>query len=75
MDSPVSPPAMVLEMSMIINTLKGLFSMTKYGLDNRNGGFGINCSPSEYLTHVPSETDENTFVKELTTLLTSGRLH
>ena len=71
----VSPEAMVMDMPKIINTLNGLFSMIKYGLEDRNGGFGKNRSPSGYLTHVPLGNDANTIVNELATLLTSGRLH
>ena len=40
---------------MIINTLKGLLSMTKYGIEKINVGFGINYLPSEHITNFPSK--------------------
>ena len=43
---------------MIINTLKGLLSMTKYGIEKINVGFGINYLPSEHITNFPSKNDE-----------------
>ena len=66
---------MVTDIPMIISTLKGLFSMKKYVLENRNGQFGIILLPSEYLRHVSSEKDTDNIVNELVTLIISGRLH
>ena len=61
---------MMLDMHMITYTLKGMFSMIKCGLENKNCGFGINYSPSAYLTHVPSENDKNYIVNKPATLVT-----
>ena len=66
---------MVTDIPMIISTLKGLFSMKKYVLENRNGQFGTILLPSEYLRHVSSEKDTDNIVNELVTLIISGRLH
>ena len=56
---------MVLDISMIPNTFKGLFSVTKFVRDNRNCGLGINGSTYEYISRVTSKTDTNNSVKDL----------
>ena len=60
---------------MIINTLKGLFVIIEYGIDNRKWGSGINFLPYEYFAHVTSETDDLFYGKDLSTLTISARLH
>ena len=66
---------MVLGMPVKMKSYKGFFSMMKYGLNNRKCRFGINFSPSEYITHVPSENDTNNVVKEIYTLINAGNPH
>ena len=51
----------------------GEISVHITGLGNRNGLSEISFSVSKYLTHCPSEYDDNDTVYELPALITSGR--
>lgn len=86
----VSPEAQIMDMPKTIGLLNGIFSLIKYGLSNCYGGFGTNwktCHESyfvgaqSYLSFArpfdeTTSAEEHTaaVVKELSTLLTSGRL-
>ena len=54
----VSLKPMMMDIYVITNTLKGMISMIKCGLENKNCGFEINYLPSAYITHVPTENDK-----------------
>ena len=53
---------MVLYTQKINGTIKGLFSMNKYGPKNIHIWFWITCLTSEYLAHVSSEKNVNDIV-------------
>ena len=67
----VPPKDMIMDMLMTINTLQGLLSMTKYGLEIINGGFGIHLLYYAYTTYVTSENDKNHKGYDIYIILTS----
>ena len=71
----VSTKYMIMDLLMIINTLKWFLSAIKQRLGNRDGVFGISAPIYEYFTHVISENGANNFVNELVKLLTTGRFN
>ena len=62
---------MIIDVSIIINTMKGLFIMKKKCLGNIHFVFGISLFPYEYLTRFHSENVRNNTVYELATIFTS----
>jgi len=70
----VSPESMVYDMPKIVNWLNGIFSLSRWGLEDKDGGFGSNRLPAGDLAFVPEGTWGTGVVDELATLLTAGRL-
>ena len=70
-DSLVSLKQMMLDIHVITKTLKGMFSTIKYGLENKNCGFGIISSPSAYITHFSFKYYHNTILNEPVLRITS----
>ena len=63
----------MMEMPDITSKIKGLFSIFKYGIENRNGVFGITFLPYKYNILVSSENDPNNMANKFATIHTSGR--
>ena len=71
----VSLKPMTLDFHVITNNLKGMFSMLKFGLENKHCVFGMNYLTYIYLTHVPSENDKEDNFNEPSTLITAVKAY
>uniref|UniRef100_A0A7R9ZFB4 DUF1501 domain-containing protein n=1 Tax=Pseudictyota dubia TaxID=2749911 RepID=A0A7R9ZFB4_9STRA len=69
----VAPEAMMVDMPKQVAMLNGIFSLVKYGFEDKNGGFGENGNKIGELGYA-SGLDTAGLVDDLATLLTAGRL-